>query len=312
MEGWFDFGGDGKLRQIFFELSLHPLRNVRGEVDGVLDFSYDVTEQVLARRQLQQFNQELEFRVQQRTEELAATNAELYQSNTRLRHTNADLDNFVYTASHDLKSPISNIEGLLLLLPELLPKAVQEDKQVAPVLAHMQESAERFKRTINHLTDVSRLQAEFTQPVMPVRLADIVEDVRQDLLPQLTQDQAQLEVHVAESWPRVFSGKNLRSIVYNLLSNALKYRHPDRPPHVRIACVPADNQLVLTVQDNGLGMSAQQQTRLFQLFQRLHTHVEGTGVGLYMVKRIVEQAGGTITVQSQLGVGTTFTLAFPA
>jgi len=68
----------------------------------------------------------------------------------------------------------------------------------------------------------------------------------------------------------------------------------------------------LTVQDNGLGLNAQQQTRLFQLFQRLHTHVEGTGLGLYMVKRIVENAGGTLAVQSQVNVGTTFTLTFPA
>lgn len=79
---------------------------------------------------------ELKFRVQQRTEESAAANAALYSSNTRLRHTNADLDTFVYTASHDLKSPISNIEGLLLL-PELLPTTVQRDKWVAPVLAHI-------------------------------------------------------------------------------------------------------------------------------------------------------------------------------
>jgi signal transduction histidine kinase len=89
----------------------------------------------------------------------------------------------------------------------------------------------------------------------------------------------------------VFSAKNLRSVVHNLLSNALKYRHPTRPPRVRIACVHTDHHFVLTVQDNGLGLSEPQQARLFQLFQRLHTHVEGTGVGLYMVERIVEQAG---------------------
>jgi signal transduction histidine kinase len=100
--------------------------------------------------------------------------------------------------------------------------------------------------------------------------------------------------------------------VYNLLSNALKYQAPDRPPLVRIACEHVGPHFVLTVQDNGLGLSEQQQARLFQLFQRLHTHVEGTGVGLYMVKRIVEQAGGRITVQSQADVGTTFTLVFPA
>ncbi len=296
----------------YLNITYLPERAAHGQSTGILIYASDVTEQVRARQQAQLLNQELEARVQQRTEELAATNQELHASNTRLRHTNADLDNFVYTASHDLKSPISNIEGLLAILPDLLPEAVRTDELVAPVLARMQESAERFRRTIGHLTDVSRLQAEFGQPAVSVRLADVVEDVRQDLLSQFTQAHAQLEVSVDEIWPRVFSAKNLHSVVYNLLSNALKYRHPDRPPRVRITCEAAGKHMVLTVQDNGLGLSEQQQTRLFQLFQRLHTHVEGTGVGLYMVKRIVEQAGGRITVQSQLGVGSTFTLVFSA
>lgn len=72
LEGWFDFGGTGKPEQLFFELSLHPLRNAQGEIDGVLDFSYDVTEQVLARRQVEQLNQELEFRVRERTRQVEA------------------------------------------------------------------------------------------------------------------------------------------------------------------------------------------------------------------------------------------------
>jgi signal transduction histidine kinase len=145
-----------------------------------------------------------------------------------------------------------------------------------------------------------------------VWLADVVEDVRQDLLPQLTEAGAQLEVAADGCQPRVFSEKNLRSILYNLLSNALKYRHPDRLPHIRLACATEGNTLVLKVQDNGLGVSELQRMRLFQLFQRLHTHVEGSGLGLYMVKKIVENAGGTIEVQSQVNEGTTFTIRFPA
>jgi signal transduction histidine kinase len=143
-------------------------------------------------------------------------------------------------------------------------------------------------------------------------LAEVVEEVRQDLLPQLTEAGAQLDVAVADCRPRVFSEKNLRSIVYNLLSNALKYRHPGRPPHICLTCAPEGDQLVLKVQDNGLGVNEWQRARLFQLFQRLHTHVEGSGLGLYMVKKIVENAGGTIAVESQVEIGTTFILRFPA
>jgi signal transduction histidine kinase len=140
----------------------------------------------------------------------------------------------------------------------------------------------------------------------------VVEDVRQDLLPQLAEVSAQLDVAVADCQPRVFSEKNLRSILYNLLSNALKYHHPDRSPQIRITCAAEGDELVLTVQDNGLGVKELQLKHLFQLFQRLHTHVEGSGLGLYMVKKIVENAGGTIDVQSQVDVGTTFTIRFPA
>jgi signal transduction histidine kinase len=99
--------------------------------------------------------------------------------------------------------------------------------------------------------------------------------------------------------------------VYNLLSNAVKYRHPSRVPLVHLYCYPSATGAVLEVQDNGLGLSVQQQGKLFGLFTRLHAHVEGSGVGLYMVKRIVENAGGTITVQSQLGIGSTFTVHIP-
>jgi signal transduction histidine kinase len=81
---------------------------------------------------------------------------------------------------------------------------------------------------------------------------------------------------------------------------------------VRVHAAQTASGVVLTVQDNGLGMSEVQQRQLFGLFQRLHTHVEGTGVGLYITKRLVENAGGRIAVQSQPGAGTTFTVTFPA
>jgi PAS domain S-box-containing protein len=293
----------------YYSFVYQPLRDTQGQVVSIACVALNETDQVLARQRVQDLNEELAAI----NEELLATNEELHESNTRLTRTNADLDNFIYTASHDLKQPISNIEGLLRLLEELLPEAVRTEELVAPVLSRMQGAVERFTRTISHLTEVSKLQAEFDQPPVPVSLAAVVEDVRQDLLPQLMAAGAQLDVAVANCEPRVFSQKNLRSIIYNLLSNAIKYRAPDRPLVVRLTCAPAaGGHLVLKVQDNGLGLGQEQQARLFQLFQRLHTHVEGTGLGLYMVKKIVENAGGTITVASQANTGTTFTLSFPA
>ncbi len=236
---------------------------------------------------------------------------DLKQANEQLRRTNADLDNFIYTASHDLKAPISNIEGLLLALEHELPTAGRVG-DVPMMLDLMQGAVERFKRTIGHLTDISRLQKEHDQPREQVQLAAVVEEVRLDLMPLLRETQAQLAIAVPADLTLTFSAKNLRSVVYNLLSNALKYRHPDRTPEVRLSCQPQDGYQVLAVQDNGLGLDlAQGQQQLFAMFQRLHTHVEGTGVGLYMVKKMVENAGGRIEVHSQLGQGSTFTVYIP-
>jgi signal transduction histidine kinase len=312
LEGWFDFQGTGEPEQVFLNLSLHPLRNAQDCIDGVLDFSYDVTEQVRTRLQVEQLNQELEARVQQRTQELAASNDELQESNRQLRRTNVDLDTFVYTASHDLKAPITNIEGIVLALRDTLPLAVQEDGLVAQLLALLNQTVTRFQVTITQLTDISRLQLVQQEPAEPIVLGAVVENVCFDLTPALTAAGTHLTVEVAPDLVVSFSPANLRSIIYNLLSNAIKYRAFDRPSQVRVQALHTGAAVVLTIKDNGLGMSEVQQRQLFGLFQRLHTHVEGTGVGLYITKRLIENAGGTIAVQSQPQVGTTFTVTFPA
>ncbi|RZL07360.1 MAG: PAS domain-containing sensor histidine kinase, partial [Hymenobacter sp.] len=304
MEGWFDFHGNGQPVEVFLNISLHPLRNVQGHIDGVLDFTYDVSEQVRARQQVEQLNQELEMRVQARTHELT-------EINRQLTRTNVDLDTFVYTASHDLKAPITNIEGILLALRAQLPTEVQQDELVAQLLEMLQGTVTRFQLTITQLTDISKLQLTHAGPAEPVPLTSLVEDVCLDLALQIDAAASTLAVDVFPDLVVSFSPANLRSIVYNLLSNAIKYRAADRPSQVRIQATTTRQAVVLTVQDNGLGMSEVQQRQLFGLFQRLHTHVEGTGVGLYIVKRLVENGGGTITVQSQPGVGTTFTVTIP-
>ncbi|GAB2452885.1 hypothetical protein GCM10011375_39980 [Hymenobacter qilianensis] len=292
----------------YYNFSYVPLRNAEGRTTSIMCVAVDVTAQVRARQQVQDLNEELAAI----NEELQVTNEELNQSNTQLTRTNVDLDTFVYTASHDLKAPITNIESIVLALRETLPAAVQHDEMVAHLLALLDKTIARFQVTITQLTDMTRLQLAHTGPVEPVVLAQVVEDVRLDLTPLLLAAQTQLTVDLTPELVVSFAPANLRSVVYNLLSNAIKYRAPDRPSVVLVRAAQTPNGVVLAVQDNGLGMSEVQQRQLFGLFQRLHTHVEGTGVGLYISKRLVENAGGTISVQSQPHQGTTFTVTFPA
>jgi signal transduction histidine kinase len=296
----------GQSRQYYVDFIFQPLFDNQQQVQGILAFILDVTDKVFAHQQVQVLNEE----VAAINEELRATNEELSDSNTRLLHTNADLDTFVYTASHDLKAPIANIEGLLDVLSEYLPTDDQEP-MVPQLMSRMRGAIARFQQTVGHLTDMSHLQYQTGLAQEEVNLARVVDDVRLDLLPLLESTQSQLLLEVQDCPPIHFAFKDLRSIVYNLLSNAVKYRAPDRPPVVQLRAYCEAQQVVLEVQDNGLGLNKQQQGKLFTMFKRLHYHVEGSGVGLYMIKRLIENAGGIITVQSQLGVGSRFTVTLP-
>jgi signal transduction histidine kinase len=297
----------GPLQEIFFTFTYQARRNGGGEVDGVMAFAYEVTDQVKAREVVI----ESERQAQTMAQELAAANKELAESNRQLLRTNGDLDNFIYTASHDLKAPISNIEGLMHTLLRTLPKESLATGRVGRITTLMEESVERFKRTITSLTEVVKLQKENNGEAVSVELAGVIREVRLDLVPQLEESKAQVEIDVAACPIVYFSEKNLRSVIYNLLSNALKYRSQDRIPQVSIHCENTKEFQVLTFKDNGLGIAPERMGQLFTMFKRFHDHVEGTGIGLYMVKKMVENAGGKIEVESTLGIGSTFRVYFP-
>ena len=279
--------------QAYVNFVFQPLYTEGPAPTGLIAIGTEVTQQVLGRQQVQ------------------ALNAELTATNHQLTRTNSELDSFVYTASHDLKAPITNLEGLLTVLRQDLPADLAATSRVARVLGLMDSAISRFQQTIGHLTDVARLTQDDDTPTEQVDLAALIENVRLDLAPDLAETGAELTVDASTCPPVQFAPTHLRSIVYNLLSNALRYRDPGRVPQVHLRATCASGQFVLSVQDNGLGLDAGQQSKLFRLFKRLHTHVQGSGVGLYAVKKVVENAGGTITVQSEAGVGSTFTVALP-
>ena len=244
-------------------------------------------------------------------ERVAQAQRLLRDNNDELTRVNVDLDSFIYTASHDLKGPITNIEGLLAALADELPIDARQRPPVHNILGMLTSSVERFQRTIGQLSDVAKLHREHGLPAAPVPLAPVVHGVALDLEPLVRSTIGQLDLDLADDLAVYFLEKNLRSLIYNLLNNAFKYRAPDRPPHVALRAHAEGQQVRLTVQDNGLGMSPAGLRKLFGLFERLHNHVEGSGIGLFMVKKMVDNAGGRISVESELGVGSTFTVLLP-
>ncbi len=246
---------------------------------------------------LKEANNELEDQVMRRT-------AELQSKNEQLIRINADLDNFIYTASHDLKAPIANLEGLLVLLhKKLLENLSEKDQQL---LGMMQASIERLKKTILDLSDVTKVQKELEEEEREnICLQEIIDDVQQDVAALIREHKA--AVHVDLQVKEVaFDRKNMRSILYNLLTNAIKYRSAHRSPVVYITTEPSTEGLLLSVRDNGEGIPEKQHSKIFSLFKRLNKSVDGSGMGLYIVKKIIDNNGGKIDVESQVGEGTTF------
>jgi len=312
-------GTDGRFRP--FLTRVIPVLDSNRQVQRWFGTNTDIYEQQRTQQQLQSLNEALATTTEELAaaneeiraahEEVLASNEELSESNDQLRRTNADLDNFIYTASHDLKAPISNIEALLTALLRTLPPESLTSDKVPDITSRMQVSVDRFKKTIANLTEVVKLQKENSGEAVMVNLAEVIEEVRLDLENQILATQARLAIQVGSCLTIRFSVKNLRSVIYNLLSNALKYRSPERPLQVDIHCNTTRSYHVLTITDNGLGIQAGSLGQLFKMFKRFHDHVEGSGIGLYMVKKMVESAGGKIEVESQLGIGSTFRVYFP-
>jgi signal transduction histidine kinase len=236
-------------------------------------------------------------------------NQELDYKNKQLITINNDLDNFIYTASHDLKSPIANIEGLTLALTKKLTAKFVLDEEQNRILSMIASSTDRLKSTIAALTEIAKAQKDNTEKEV-VSIEKVIEEVSQDLDKLIMDNGVIIHQHI-EAGEVEFAHKNLRSIFYNLLSNAIKYRSMERTPEIVIETKREQSFIVIRVEDNGIGIGENHLQKLFTMFKRFHTHVEGTGIGLYIVKRIVENAGGKIEVESRVDIGTTFKVYLP-
>ena len=147
-------------------------------------------------------------------------------------------------------------------------------------------SIERFKNTIKDLTEVAKVQNDEGEDRSEIAFGEMMEEVTLNIKKEIDEANAEIKTDFSAAPHIYFSRKNLRSVFYNLLSNAVKYRSPDRPVAVSVTSeVPDDDHILLCVQDNGLGIKSEDKHKVFTMFKRLHQHVEGTGIGLAIVKK---------------------------
>ncbi|MEP7317250.1 MAG: CheR family methyltransferase [Panacibacter sp.] len=237
--------------------------------------------------------------------ELKKTQAELDKSNKTLTTINADLDNFVYAASHDLMGPLSNLELIISLFDY---RKEEFDDEIKKYLQMMSNAVAKFKNIIKDLAVVGKIESEVFEKD-PIDLNELINDIKSGIQESVNLSNTVISTNLNIAAIR-FSKKNLRSILYNLITNAIKFKSPERELQILITTILAEGFVVLSVQDNGLGIPADKVASIFSIYERIHQEIPGQGIGLYLVKKIVDASGGKVLVESEEGKGSTFKIYF--
>ncbi|MET0393928.1 MAG: PAS domain-containing protein, partial [Chitinophagaceae bacterium] len=300
---------NGRLETVYQNFVYEPYKDADGTILGVLAISIDVTAQVLAR-------QKIEDVVAGRTQELAAANASLQKSN-------AELEQFAYIASHDLQEPIRKVSTFAQMLEMNLGTI---DARSGNYLNKIKDSSARMLSLIRDVLAYSQLSTN-DEAFVQTSLAGIVKEVNTDL--ELLIDQTNARIYYSHLPEIEAIPLQMLQLFGNLISNALKFTRPGISPEITITSgipgteeiqqYPALNHLAGTryhkieVADNGIGFDPENAERIFHIFQRLHAREEyaGTGIGLAMCKKIVQNHNGYIHARSAKGSGTTFCIILP-
>jgi len=214
----------------------------------------------------------------------------------------ADHETLLDSISHDIKNPLTT----LLASIELLKRASNENPKHVPSLLQIVENSIRsMQGVITDLTETRKSGHKYKSEEELLSFEHILEDVRLTLSADILESGAIIKKKINVS-QITFSRRKLRSILYNLLNNAIKFRSPDRKPEIFINTECENDFVVITVKDNGIGIAPEKKDLIFSKYFRVEHKIEGTGVGLYLVSEIIKNAGGKILMESEPGIGTEF------
>jgi len=221
---------------------------------------------------------------------------------TELEAKNAELERFTYSVSHDLKSPLVTIGGFLGFLEADIQKG--EMQRIENTINRIREAARKMHRLLDELLELSRI-GRLINPPSEVPFGDLVSEALELAHGQLTERQVQVKVEA--ELPNVNVDRvRMVEVLQNLIVNAIKFMGEENNPLIEIGVQTQNREPVFFVKDNGIGIAPEYHTKIFGLFDKLDAKSDGTGIGLALVKRIVEVHGGTIWVESEIGKGTTF------
>ncbi len=266
---------DGDLKYILARAE--PIRNNKGEITSWAGIHLDITE----RKKI---------------------NQQLAEQNKNLTRINEVLEDFVHIAAHDLRSPIAN----LIQINELI--ATREDLEDKMTMVGMLlPITQRLQRTVDGLLETVLLQTQEDDIVQKIRFSDVWKEVSEELKTEIEHYTGEIRVNFNDAPQIRFVKMHLVSIMRNLVSNALKYSSGIQQPFIQLSSQIHDNFVLFKVADNGIGIDLEKESEnLFKPFRRFTKKAEGTGLGLYIIKNIIEKNGGYIHLDSLPNVGTTF------
>ena len=230
---------------------------------------------------------------------------------SELERKNAELERFSYTASHDLKSPLITIKGFLGFLREDAKRG--NLKRLESDIQRIGDAADKMQRLLNDLLELSRIGRSVNSSEW-IDLNDMISEVLELLQGRISSGRVPIRVSVAEHLPAVIGDRSrLLEVWQNLIDNAAKFMGEQAEPHIEIGWEGTDDggSPIFFVRDNGMGVDPKFKDRIFGLFNKLDPRSEGTGIGLALIKRIIEFHGGRIWVESELGKGATFYFTLP-
>ena len=292
-EGWIEDEGwrirnDGS--RFWGHVTITAMRDDDGNLRGFSKVTRDFSEHKQFEQSLQEANQ---------------TQARLL---AEIQLTNKDLAQFAYVASHDLQEPLRMVASYTQLLADRYEG--QLDARADKYIRYAVDGATRMQNLINDLLSLSRV-GKNSIPLVPTDCGAVVGDVLQNLGKAVEESEA--TIVVADDLPTVIGNRTqLGQLFQNLIENAIKFRG-DKKPKVEISASRGSREWVFQVHDNGIGIAPEYHERIFEIFQRLHQRAQykGTGIGLALVKKIVERHGGRVWLESAVGAGTRFLFTIP-
>ena len=300
---------DGSFEERYWNPLNKPVLDEEGKVMMIIHKVEDVTEFVrLQKDQAAKdlLTEDLRTRIGQMEMEAYRHSVEINKVNARLTKTNQELESFTYSVSHDLRTPLRAIGGYARMLEEDYSRVF--DDEGTRLLGNIQSNALRMGKLIDSLLTFSKLNKKELKKTN-VSMQELFERIRLELLN--VAGNAEIQIGRIEDAPA--DQELISQVIMNLMSNAIKYSSKKEKPLVKVTCNKDNGHVTYTVSDNGSGFDMQYADKLFGVFQRLHHQheFEGTGVGLAIVKRIVDRHGGKVWAESKPGEGAAFSFTLP-